>query len=128
MTDNTDNQRENTGRNPDGRFTFGNPGRPYGAKGKTSRETLERVKLMREAAIQKLWESVNKGERWAVQLVLSKVLPTSRTIEFEGLTPQDIKAALASGDISPDEAKMITTIARNLSDLEFLELLRGRRS
>lgn len=125
---NTDNQRENTGRNTDGRFAAGNPGRPYGAKGKASREALEYIKAMKPTALQKLWESVSKGEKWAVQLVLSKVLPTSRTIEFEGLTPQDIKAALAAGDISPEEAKMITNITRNLSDLEFLELIRGRRS
>ncbi|HEU5046538.1 MAG TPA: hypothetical protein VFT64_01705 [Rickettsiales bacterium] len=122
----TDNQREITGRDVQGRFAAGNPGRPYGAKGKTSREALERIKLMKETAIQKLWESVNIGERWAIEFVLSKVLPASRTIEFEGLTTEDIKAALISGDISPDEAKAISGITRDISEMEFLKRMRSR--
>lgn len=122
----TDNKREITGRDTLGRFSIGNPGRPYGAKGKTSREALEHVKLMKEAAIQKLWEAVNTGERWAIEFVLSKVLPASRTIEFEGLAPEDIRMALMAGDISPDEAKMISTIIKNISEMEFMEQMRGR--
>jgi hypothetical protein len=124
----TDNQRQITERDQFGRFTVGNPGRPYGAKGKTSREALERIKLMKEAAIQKLWESVNMGERWAIELVLSKVLPTGRTIELEGLTPHDVKAALIAGDISPDEAKAMSSVTKNISEMEFLEQMRARFS
>lgn len=117
----TDNQREITGRDPSGRFAIGNPGRPYGAKGKTSREALERVKLMKDGAIQKLWEAVNAGERWAIELVLSKVLPTDRTIDLEGLTAADIRSALVSGDLSPEEAKAMSTIGKNLSLMEIME-------
>lgn len=123
---NTDNKREITGRDPFGRFTVGNTGRPYGAKGKTAREALEHIKWMKDGAIQKLWEAVYAGERWAIEFVLSKVLPASRTIEFEGLTPEDIRVALMSGDISPDEAKAISTATKNTSEMEFLEQMRAR--
>lgn len=122
----TDNKREITGRDTSGRFAVGNPGRPYGAKGKTSREALEQIKWMKNGAIQKLWEAVNSGERWAIEFVLSKVLPTSRTIEFEGLAPEDIRAALIAGDISPDEAKAISTVAKNTNETEFLAQMRAR--
>lgn len=121
-----DNKPHFTGRAPSGRFTTGNPGRPYGAKGKVSREALEQIKWMKDGAIQKLWEAVNAGERWAIEFVLSKALPANRTIEFEGLTPEDIRAALMSGDISPDEAKTISIITKNTSEIEFLEQIRTR--
>lgn len=122
----TDNKQNLTGRDELGRFAAGNPGRPYGSKGKTSRDTLERIKLMNEGAIQKLWEAVNNGERWAIELVLSKVLPASRTIEFEGLTSKDVLTALVSGDISPDEAKTISATLNNIKEGDFLEKMRTR--
>lgn len=114
----TDNKREITARDTSGRFAVGNPGRPVGAKAKISRETLERIKLMGDAAIQKLWESVHARERWAIEFVLSKVLPANRTVEFEGLESEDIKAALMSGDISPDEAKAISAVMKNANEME----------
>lgn len=122
----TDNKPHFTGRDLSGRFATGNPGRPYGAKGKISRAALEQVKWMKDGAIQKLWEAVNAGERWAIEFVLSKVLPASRTIEFEGLGPEDIRAALMSGDISPDEAKALSIVTKNTDETEFLEQMRAR--
>ena len=123
---NADNKRNLTGRDTLGRFSIGNPGRPHGSKGKISRVALERIKLMNEGAIQKLWEAVNKGERWAIELVLSKVLPASRTIEFEGVTSADIITALVSGDITPDEAKSISSALKNIKESDFLEQARAR--
>lgn len=114
----TDNQPHLTGRDIVGRFAAGNPGRPLGAKAKVSREVLEQIKLMKDGAMQKLWEAVNMRERWAIEFVLSKVLPANRTIEFEGLESEDIKAALMSGDISPDEAKAISTVMKNANEME----------
>lgn len=124
--DYTDNKGKINGRDTLGRFVPGNPRRPYGSKGKVSREALERIKLMNEGAIQKLWEAVNNGERWGIELVLSKVLPASRTIEFEGVTSQDIITALISGDISPDEAKTISAALKNIKESDFLEQVRAR--
>lgn len=122
----TDNKREITGRDNLGRFAEGNTGRPLGAKGKTSREALDRVKSMKEGAIQGLWNSVIRGERWAIEYVLSKVLPISRTIEFEGLTSEDIRTAVKMGDISPDEAKSLSNVAKNLGEMDTLEAIHAR--
>lgn len=122
----TDNQQNNTGRDGLGRFTTGNSGRPLGAKNKTPRAVLAQVMAMEQGATQKLWEAVNMGQDWAIKFVLSKVLPNSRTIEFEGLSVEDLKVALTSGDISPDEGSQLVSVLKGLKELESLEEIRKR--
>lgn len=124
--DQSDNQRKITERDAFGRFAEGNSGRPLGAKGKASREVLENIKSMKGDALKKLWEALSRGERWAVEYVLSRVLPEQRTIEFEGVTPDDIRTALKAGDISPDEAKALANVAKNLGEMEMLEMIHSR--
>lgn len=126
MMMNTDNQRQFTGRDDNGRFTAGNPGRPLGAKGKTSKEALERVKLMKDGAIEKLWEAVNAGERWAIELVLSKVLPSGRTLELEGVAPHDLENALQAGEISFDEAKTLSATLKSIKEIQELDEIADR--
>lgn len=110
-------------RENNGRFAVGGPGRPKGAKGKKSREALEAVKSFGPEALQKLWEAVTAGERWAVEFVLEKLLPTSRTIEFEDVTPNDVTEALRNGDISASEAKDISTALAKLAEIgEFAKM------
>jgi hypothetical protein len=84
------------GRDPRGRFasTPANVGRPLGAKGQHNREMLRKVKELAPIAFLKLCEALNKGERYAVEYVLDRVLPQSRTIELEGSTVDDVKSAL----------------------------------
>lgn len=122
----SDNQRNLTERDSLGRFAQGNPGRPHGAKAKASRVTLARIKAMEDGAIQKLWEAVLAKEKWAVEFVLSKILPASRTVEFEGVTGADIIAALEAGDITPEEAKSITATIRNLKEMDDIDQIRAR--
>lgn len=110
-----------------GRFQKGGaPGRPFGAKGKKSREALEQIKSFGPAAIQKLWDAVNAGERWAVELVLNKILPTSRTIEFEGLEIDDIREAFKQGSISTSELKDIVSSLEKIANVEEMDQLRER--
>lgn len=113
-------------REPNGYFAKGNPGRPKGAKGKASKAILEQVKSMGGDAIQALWESVQARERWAVEYVLGKILPANRLIEFEDLTPDDIKAAIIDGDISPDEARTLSTTIARIDDIATINILRER--
>lgn len=124
----TDNQRQITGRETNGRFAKGNSGRPKGAKGKTSKEALERVKAMKDGAIQKLWEAVNHGERWAIEFVLSKVLPTGRTLELEGVAPHIVENAVMDGEISFDEAKNLASTLRSLKEMQELDEIATRLS
>ncbi len=111
-----------------GRFQKGGaPGRPFGAKGKRSREALEQIKSFGPAAIQKLWDAVNAGERWAVEFVLARILPTnSRTIEFEGLEIDDIREAFKQGDISTSELKDIVSSLEKIANVEEMDQLRER--
>lgn len=109
-----------------GRFSNGNPGRPKGAKGKQSRQALETVKSFGQEALQKLSRAVADGERWAVEFVLEKILPTSRTIEFEDATPEDVTEALKAGDITAAEAKDIATALAKLSEISGLEEIKAK--
>lgn len=121
-----DNNRPLSGRDERGKFAPGNPGRPFGAKAKASKAALEAVKEMRAGALEKLYEAVASGERWAIEFVLGKVLPATRTIEFEGSSVQDVAVAMQAGDISPDEAYRLSGVLKNLADIEQLENLRSR--
>ena len=122
----TDNKREFTGRDDSGRFATGNQGRPLGAKGKVSKEALEAIKGMRNMAIQKLSDALSSGERWAVELVLEKVLPTSGLSEVNSCDAEAIKAALIAGDICPSEAVSLCGAANAISLLERNEFFRKR--
>jgi hypothetical protein len=116
------------GRDRHGRFTPGpnNKGRPVGARAKASRATLEQIKAMGGDAIAALREALTKGERWAVELVISKIVPANRTIEFEDFTPADIIEALRNGDLDAAEGKDLSAALRNLREIEDLEQIRAK--
>lgn len=122
----SDNQRQFTGRDTKGRFSYGNAGRPLGVKNKTSRAVLERVRAMEDGAIEKLWASVGLGEQWAITFVLSKLLPATRVVEFEGFTWNDLRDALTHGDISPEEGRTLTTVLKNICEIESFEDVKER--
>ena len=117
-----------SGRDQRGRFASvpANIGRPLGAKGQYSREMLRKVKELAPTAFQKLCDALDRGERWGVEFVLNRVLPQSRTIELEGSTVDDVKAALQNGDISTAEAKEMSATLAKLSEISELNDLRGR--
>jgi hypothetical protein len=117
-----------SGRDPRGRFasTPANIGRPLGAKGQYSRDMLRKVKELAPTAFIKLCEALDRGERWGVEFVLNRILPLSRTIEFEGTTVDDVKAALQHGDISTAEAKEMSATLAKLSEIGELNDLRAR--
>jgi hypothetical protein len=117
------------GRDQRGRFASGptNKGRPVGALAKTSRNLLLQVKALGPTAVEKLTEALANGERWSVELILSHVLPANgRTIELHGVTPEDVREALASGDLGPSEAASIATTIGKLASVDSLDELRTR--
>lgn len=113
-------------RDPTGRFLSGNPGRPKGALAKHSRTLLAQVKAMGPDAVQKLWEALMSGERWAVEMVLSHVLPRDRALEWEGVEPDDIREAIRTGDIGSDEAARLATALAKISEIEDIATIRDR--
>lgn len=116
------------GRDQNGRFTsgLGNNGRPVGARAKASRATLEQIKAMGGDAIAALRVALTNGERWAVELVISKIIPANRTIELEDFTPADIIDALRCGDLDAAEGKDLSAALRNLREIEDLEQIRAK--
>lgn len=117
-----------SGRDPRGRFASvpANIGRPLGAKGQHNREMLRKVKELAPTALQKLSDALDRGERFAVEFVLNRVLPQSRTIDLEGATVDDVKAALQNGDISTVEAKEMSATLAKLNEISELSDLRAR--
>lgn len=109
-----------------GRFAKGGPGRLVGAKGKRTREALETIKSFGPEAMQQLWKQVQAGERWAVEYVLNKILPTSRTIEFEDIEADDIKQALRVGDITTAEAKEMTAALSKLVEISEIAEMKAK--
>ena len=124
MTDNKPNKNEY--QDSTGRFKKGNPGRPRGVANKTPCSVLRQVEAMNEMALKQLWSAVCMQENWAVLYVLNKIVPASRTVAMEGLTTDDLKAALAEGDISPDESKTLAATLRTLAEIESLDEIRAR--
>jgi hypothetical protein len=119
---------DNIGRDRIGRFTSGpgNIGRPYGAKAKHARELTRLVSAMGPRAVAKLSVALDADKEWAIRLVLQYCLPSGRTIEFEGVEPEDIKQAFINGDLSTDEAKSIATAMEKLKNVQDLDDLRTR--
>jgi len=115
---------DNNGRDRIGRFAPGpgNIGRPHGAKAKHARELTKVVQAMGPRAVEKLSTALDKEERWAVELVLKYCLPAARTIEMEGVEPEDIRQAFVSGDMTAEEVKSISAAMekKNVQDLDDL--------
>lgn len=111
---------KDNGRDQRGRWRKGFGGRPVGAKGK-NRAHLEAIKAMAPEAIMQLRNGVATGEKWAIELVLTHVLPTGRTIEFEDLEAADIAEAIANGDISPGEARDIVFAMSKVAEFSAVE-------
>jgi len=124
MTDNV--ARLSAPRDPHGRFAPGGLGRPKGAVARHSRTLLKQVKAMGPDAVQKLWEALTAGERWAIETVLSHVLPRDRAIEWEGVEPDDIREAIRAGDVGSDEAARLATALAKISEIEDIATIRDR--
>ena len=125
----TDNVRHITEipRSAGGQFARGNPGRPKGAKGRKGREVLEQIKALTPEALTALKAALDANERWAVELVLSKVIPTAgRLMEYHDTTSDDVHEALRTGEISATEAKDLSAAIAKLSEIEGVEQLKER--
>lgn len=109
-----------------GRFAKGGPGRPVGAKARVSRDLLAQVKALGPDAVNKLREAVASGERWAVELVLQHVLPAGRSVEMEGLTADDLREAVANGDLSISEGKDAAAALAKLAEIDSIDALAAR--
>jgi hypothetical protein len=119
---------DNNGRDRQGRFASGNAGRPFGATAKHSRTLMQLVQSMGNRAVQNLSDALDEKAQWATTLVLRYCLPANRVVEMYGAEPEDIKQALISGDLSPDESKAIASAIEKLKSVSDIDDLRSRLS
>lgn len=128
------NNGAKTGRDPSGRFTEGNPGRPRGARHKATRAALalldgEAEALTRQAVMQAL-----EGDTTALRLCLERIAPPRKdapvTFDLPKMTSAGdavaaagaVLDAVAHGDLTPTEGahimSLIETYRRTLETAE----------
>ena len=129
----TDDRRKNEPKT--GRFQPGNPGKPKGARHKT---TLIAEKLMQDDAeniVKAVIEAATKGDMTAARIVIDRIAPARRDnpVSFElpkiesaadaAKVMSAILDAVAEGDITPSEAsevsRLVETFVKSLEASEF---------
>lgn len=124
------------GRNTDGTFTPGNPGKPRGARHKITQAVQELLEGDGEALTRKAVDMALGGDTTALRLCLERIAPPRKdvpvTFDLPPMTSAAdaakaagaVLAAVASGDLTPTEGAhvmaLIETYRRTLetTDLE----------
>ena len=125
-----------SGRNADGTFGPGNPGKPKGARHKATKAALELLNGEAEALSRRAVEMALDGDTTALRLCLERIVPPRKDAPVTFDMPQMQSAAdaaraagavldaVASGDLTPTEGahlmQLVETYRRTLetSDLE----------
>jgi len=112
----------NNGRNTDGTFGKGNPGKPKGARHKATQAALALLDGEAEALTRKAVDMALAGDGTALRLCLERIAPPRKDapVRFD-LPPMEgaesaasamgaILASVASGDLTPSEASGLAGI------------------
>lgn len=137
----------NSGRNTDGTFGPGNPGKPQGARHKATQAALALLDGQAEALTQKAVETALAGDTAALRLCLERIAPPRKdapvTFALPAMTTAAdaakgaaaVLAAVATGDLTPTEGAhvmgLIETYRRTLETTELearLAALEGARA
>ncbi len=119
-----DNGEKTDARNEDGTFAPGNPGggRTSGSRNKVTRAIEELLEGEHEALTRKAIEKALEGDMTALRLCLDRIAPARKdapiSIELPPIkTAEDtmnasaaVLAAVAAGDITPDEAGRVMAL------------------
>jgi hypothetical protein len=125
---------ETTGRDASGRFTEGNPGRPRGARHKTTQAALALLDGEAEALTRQAVTMALGGDATALRLCLERIVPPRRDTPVSfALPPMQsagdaaraagaVVAAVAEGELTPTEGAhvmgLIETYRRTLETTE----------
>lgn len=125
----------NNGRTTDGRYTKGNPGRPPGARHKTTLAAEAILNGEAEALTRKAVEKALEGDTVALRLCLERIVPPRKDRPVGFPLPKIENAAggtklmsamleaVASGEVTPCEAgeisKLIESYVKTLEVTEF---------
>ena len=123
MTDDAHIDRNNgaktEGRNPDGTFAPGNPGRPSGARHKTTLAVLSLLDGQAEALTQKAVDMALEGDTTAMRLCLERIAPARKDTAISVSLPRIESAAdaaeaaaaivneVTAGEITPVEGAAV---------------------
>ena len=137
----------NSGRNTDGTFGPGNPGKPQGARHKATQAALALLDGQAEALTQKAVETALAGDTAALRLCLERIAPPRKDAPVTFALPlmttaadaakgaAAVLAAVAIGDLTPTEGAhvmgLIETYRRTLETTELearLAALEGART
>lgn len=126
-----------TGRNPDGTFAPGNPGKPKGSRHKATQAVQQLLDDEAEALTRKAVEMALDGDGTALRLCLERIAPARKdsAIQFdmpEVSSAEDaseaaraVLAAVANGDITPSEGSAAMALVEGFRrTLELTELER----
>lgn len=140
------NNGTKTGRDNEGRFANGNPGRPRGARNKATLAAESLLQGQAEALTQAAIKQALQGDTTALRLCLERIAPPIREsaapVELPPIkTAADLPAAIAAllqavaaGELAPGEAKTLAAVigeagkALELHDFEArLQALEGKQ-
>lgn len=108
-----------TGRNPDGTFAPGNPGRPRGARHQVTRAVEELLEGEAEVLTRKAVEVALAGDTTALRLCLERIaparkdspvsfdLPAMQNAQDAAQAAQAVLEAVAVGELTPLEAASV---------------------
>ncbi|KAA9010712.1 hypothetical protein F3S47_02655 [Histidinibacterium aquaticum] len=124
-------------RNPDGTFAPGNPGRPAGARHRTTRAVEELLEGEAEGLTRKAVELALEGDTTALRLCLERIAPAKKDapVQFD-LPPMTnaqeaseaasaVLRAVSEGELTPVEAASVMALVEGYrKTLELTELER----
>ena len=125
MNDDRKNGTATGGRNTDGTFAQGNPGRPKGARHKTTRAIEGLLDGEAEALTRKVIELAKDGEMAALRLCLERIVPVRKDapVYFElpainsardaAEAASAILKAVSEGEITPLEGASLMALMEN---------------
>ena len=125
----------NSGRNTDGTFAPGNPGKPKGARHKATRAALAMLEGESEALTRKAVELALEGDTTALRLCLERIAPPRKDVPVTFNLPRMETArdaataagavldAVAAGELTPTEgAHMMALVEGFRRTLETTEI------
>jgi len=117
----------NNGRNTDGKFSKGNPGRPPGSRNRATRAAEALLDREAEALGRKAIEMALRGDSTALRLCLERLVPPRKDspVQFDmpnianakdaGEAAKAVLSAVATGDLTPAEAGSVMAIIERYS-------------
>lgn len=109
-----------------GRFKPGQGGRPPGVRNRKPSGALAAIQSLSDEALIQLGQLVRDKNFAAIRLVLEYTLPRGgRTVDLDGTAdPNELIAAVTTGEISPDEFARIAQGWKTASDAADLKELK----